>query len=158
VGVAADELGPVARPFDLWLEGEPLAASAWLHDAGLPYDAALALFDSGDADAMREAVRQLDALGATATSARVRQLMRRQGVAAIPRGSRASTKEDPLGVTAREREVLTLICAGASNVEIAEQLMISVKTVDHHVSAILAKLGVGSRQDAAQLALASVPI
>jgi DNA-binding NarL/FixJ family response regulator len=107
---------------------------------------------------MREAVRRLDALGAPVVVVRARQLMREQGVTAIPRGSRAATREDPLGLTAREREVLTLICEGASNAQIAERLVISTKTVDHHVSAILAKLGVTSRGEAAQAALAAPAI
>jgi DNA-binding NarL/FixJ family response regulator len=104
---------------------------------------------------MREAVLRLDAMGATAVSARARQLMRRQGVAAIPRGSRASTRDDPLGLTSREREVLTLVCDGASNAQIADRLVISAKTVDHHVSAILGKLGVATRGEAAEVALAA---
>ncbi len=155
VGVAADRLDPLPPPFDLWTSGDELAAASWLSDAGRPYDAALACLDSGDQDAMREAVRQLDALGATAASARARQLMRSRGVAAIPRGSRVATKLDPLGLTSREREVLTLLCDGASNAQIAQQLVISGKTVDHHVSSILAKLGVGSRTEAADVALAA---
>ncbi|MEO8107010.1 MAG: AAA family ATPase [Actinomycetes bacterium] len=154
VGVSAEGLDPLPEPYGRWMSGDELGAAAWLADAGLPYDAALALLDSGDPDSMREAVRQLDALGATATSARARALMRRQGIAAIPRGSRTSTKDDPLGLTSREREVLTLVCDGASNAQIAENLVISAKTVDHHVSSVLAKLGVSSRAQAAEVALA----
>ena len=157
IGMALDDGRRMPTPYSLALAGEHRTAAGQFDDLGLPYEAALVLLDSGDADAMRESVRRLDVLGAPATSARARQLMRRQGVAAIPRGSRTSTKDDPLGLTAREREVLTLICEGASNATIAERLVISPKTVDHHVSAILAKLGVSSRADAAQVALAAVP-
>ena len=56
---------------------------------------------------------------------------------------------DPLGLTRREREVLEEICAGQSNAAIAAKLFISAKTVDHHVSAVLAKLGAPSRNAAA---------
>jgi len=151
-GVDIDGLTVEGTPHSLAIAGKYQDAAAQFDALGLRYDAALVLLDSGDAELMRDAVRRLDALGAPAVVARARQLMRSQGVAAIPRGSRASTKEDPLGLTAREREVLTLICDGASNAQIAERLVISAKTVDHHVSAILAKLGVRSRAEAARAA------
>lgn len=54
-----------------------------------------------------------------------------------------------MGLTRREREVLELICAGCTNAEIAARLFISARTVDHHVSAVLAKLGASSRGAAA---------
>jgi DNA-binding NarL/FixJ family response regulator len=52
----------------------------------------------------------------------------------------------------REREILGEICAGQTNAAIAAKLLISAKTVDHHVSAVLAKLGAPSRNAAAQAA------
>ena len=52
----------------------------------------------------------------------------------------------------REREVLDLIRTGRTSAEIATRLVVSAKTVDHHVSAILAKLGVRTRHAAAMLA------
>ena len=58
----------------------------------------------------------------------------------------------PLGLTARELEVLELVTAGRSNREIAAELFISAKTASVHVSNILAKLGVGSRGEAAATA------
>jgi DNA-binding NarL/FixJ family response regulator len=82
--------------------------------------------------------------------------MRTLGIRSIPAGRRAATRDHPLGLTRREQEVLDLICAGRSNAEIASRLVISAKTVDHHVSAVLAKLGVGTRHAAAEaVALAS---
>jgi DNA-binding NarL/FixJ family response regulator len=45
-------------------------------------------------------------------------------------------------------EVLALIRVGARNADIAERLVLSPKTVDHHVSAILRKLGVRDREAA----------
>jgi DNA-binding NarL/FixJ family response regulator len=75
--------------------------------------------------------------------------MRRRGYRSIPTGVHAATRAHPLGLTRREREVLELICAGRTNMEIAQHLVISDRTVDHHVSAVLAKLGVPSRALAA---------
>jgi DNA-binding NarL/FixJ family response regulator len=56
---------------------------------------------------------------------------------------------DPDGLTRREREVLTLVAAGRSDAEIAIKLSITSKTAGHHVAAILTKLGVENRTQAA---------
>jgi DNA-binding NarL/FixJ family response regulator len=82
---------------------------------------------------------------------RLRRDLRDRGLR-VPRGPRPSTAADPTGLTARQREVLALIAQGLSNAQIAARLHLSAKTVDHHVSAILAKLGVASRTAAAALA------
>jgi len=78
--------------------------------------------------------------------------MRRLGLKAVPRGPRSQTRADQFGLTRREQEVLVHLCEGATNVEIAGRLFISEKTVGHHVSAVLAKLGVESRHAAASKA------
>jgi DNA-binding NarL/FixJ family response regulator len=67
----------------------------------------------------------------------------------VPRGPRPSTRENPAGLTARELDVLALLAEGLRNAQIAERLVISQKTVDHHVSAILRKLDVRTRSEAA---------
>jgi len=74
--------------------------------------------------------------------------MREEGIKNIPKGPRQSTKENPEGLTTRQLEVLELLTNGLSNSEIADKLFISPKTVDHHISAILAKLDVHSRTQA----------
>jgi DNA-binding NarL/FixJ family response regulator len=66
----------------------------------------------------------------------------------LPRGPRATTRENPAELTARELEVLGLVAEGLRNADIAERLFLSERTVAHHVSAILRKLGVRSRAQA----------
>ena len=68
---------------------------------------------------------------------------------AIPRGPQAATAQDPDGLTAREQEVLRWVRDGHTDAEIAAGLHLSVRTVGHHVSAVLQKLGVDSRRAAA---------
>jgi DNA-binding NarL/FixJ family response regulator len=72
--------------------------------------------------------------------------------APVPSGPRRTTRENPGGLTARELEVLELLAQGATDAEIAERLVISIRTAGHHVSAILRKLDVPSRARAAAVA------
>lgn len=111
----------------------------------------MAALDSTDETALRGALRTFTELGATATVRVARQKMRDLGIRSIPVGARSATRAHPDGLTRREQEVLDLICAGLTNTEIAEKLFIAVKTVDHHVSAVLAKLGVPNREAARRL-------
>jgi DNA-binding NarL/FixJ family response regulator len=74
---------------------------------------------------------------------------------AVPAGQRAATRENPLGLTRREQEVPDFPCEGRTNAGIAAKLVISPKTVEHHVSSVLAKLGMTNRTEAAAAARAS---
>ena len=65
----------------------------------------------------------------------------------------AAVAADPFGLTAREREVLTLVATGQTNKRIAETLFISESTAGVHVSNILGKLGVNTRTEAAAVAV-----
>ena len=139
----------LAGPYRPLAEGDwEEAARLWL-GLGCPYEAALALHDCDREAPLRQALKIFTGLGATAAVQLTRQRMRQLGIRSIPAGPRTATRADPLGLTRREREVLDLICAGHTNAEIAAKLFISPKTVDHHVSAVLAKLDAPTREVAA---------
>ena len=146
-------LGELAEPYRQQIDGDwEQAASLWTQ-LGCRYEAALALLGSGAEAALRDALGIFTDLGAMAAAGVTRQAMRERGVRSIPAGPRAATRAHPLGLTRREHEVLDLIVDGHTNAEIAGQLFISAKTVDHHVSAVLAKLGAPSRGAAASKAV-----
>ena len=128
------------------------AAECWLAlDA--PYDAALALAGGGREDVLLRAADELRKLDARPAAAIVDRRLRKRGIRGLPRGPRPSTAENPAGLTVREMEVLALVTEGLRNSEIAERLVVSRRTVDHHVSAILRKLSVRTRSQAGVEAL-----
>jgi DNA-binding NarL/FixJ family response regulator len=139
----------VAAPFALELSGRwEAAADAW--DAlGCPYEAALARADGGDEAGLRDALAAFQRLGAVPAARDVTQRLRNAGIRKIARGPRRSTIDNPGQLTSRQVEILELLAAGLTNAEIAARLYITPKTVAHHVSAVLAKLGVRSRRQAA---------
>jgi DNA-binding NarL/FixJ family response regulator len=94
----------------------------------------------------------LDRLGANATAARARNDLTTRGMRKGMRGPRASTRVNGFGLTRREIDVLGAIDKGWTNKQIGERLFVSAKTVDHHVSSILGKLGARTRGEAAALA------
>jgi len=144
----------IAEPYALQIAGNWRAAADRWKEIGCPYEEATALADGDDA-AQLEALAIFEKLGASPAAERLRHKLRSTGVRGIPRGPRPSTKENPAGLTARQMEVLSLMNDGCTNTEIAERLFISSKTVDHHVSAILAKLDADNRVEAVSVALQS---
>ena len=146
---APDEL---AKPFALQVAGKWRAAAAAWQALGCPYEQAVALADGADENSLRRALEILERLGAGPMAAIVRRKLRAGGVRGIARGPQERTRKNPQGLTNRELKVLALLTEGCRNAEIARRLFVSEKTVDHHVSAILAKLAVRSRGEAAAVA------
>lgn len=145
--VAPDEpVGDLRPRHALALAGQP-AAAAW--PAG-SYEQALELVDAGDEESVTAGLRILDDLGAAPAARLARRRLQALGVRRIPRGPQAGTRAHPEGLTPRQADILALLADGLTNAQIAARLVLSVRTVDHHVSAVLAKLGVASREEAAR--------
>ena len=104
-----------------------------------------------DEDSLAEAIEIARGLGAEPLTGRVVARMRELDLR-IPPGPREATRANPAGLTARQLEVLALVADGLTNAEIAERLVVSPRTAEHHVAAVLTKLGAASRRDAARRA------
>jgi len=153
--VPVDQPGPSGDQLRRWLcrlaaagvqhVDAPAAAAAPAFEQ--PYERVLALWDNGSVDDLQAALPLLDELDARAVAALVRGRLRELGVS-VPRGISPATRANPGGLTDRQLDVLSLLVEGMSNADIAARLVISRKTADHHVSAILGRLGVRSRGEA----------
>jgi DNA-binding CsgD family transcriptional regulator len=132
----------------LQLTGEWARAAERWREIGCPYEAALALADADEEAPQRRALEELQRLGARPAAAIVARRLRERGARRLPRGPRPATRRNPAGLTPRELEVLALVVGGLRYADIAAQLVLSERTVDHHVGAILRKLGVRTRAQA----------
>jgi DNA-binding CsgD family transcriptional regulator len=143
-----DEEAPAGAvdPHATQLAGDWQRASELWAEFDNPYEAALALADGGEA-ALRSALEELNRLGARPAAAIVTRRLRGLGVT-VPRGPRQSTSANPANLTVRELDVLDLVAQGLRNAEIAHRLVVSRRTIDHHVSAILRKLDARTRVEA----------
>ncbi len=151
-GSPVPDTSAAAEPWRLQLDGRWRdAADAW-SALDCPYEAARALLESDEIAAIEEAHAAFDRLGARPAAARAARRLRELGARSIRRGARPTTRANPAGLTARELEVLRLLAGGLRNQDIADRLVLSTRTVDHHVSAVLGKLGVERRGDAAAAA------
>jgi len=136
--------GPAAEPFALMLAGEHRAAADRWQELGCPLWSAYALAFSEQPRDVQDCLEILDRLEVPAVRAAVLRDRHARGLM-VPRGPRASSRANPSGLTTREAEVLALLAEGLSYAEVAQRLVLSRKTVSHHVSAVLRKLGEPSR-------------
>lgn len=137
------------EPFRLELDGNlPAAAEAW-EALGMPYAAALVRLQSEDAGMIAAAVKDLEAMdAAAAVSAGRRRAAELGHTRALPRARRGAYKaarKHPLGLTAREQQVMRHMAAGLSNQEISDKLAVAKRTVEYYASAVLSKLNADNR-------------
>ena len=143
----------LAAPYAVEVAGEARgAADAWLA-LGCPFDAARALAGSREERDLHEAHAGFARLGATAGRALVERRLDTLGLRGPPRGPRPSTRANPANLTRRQQQVLELMATGMSNPQIADELVRSTKTIDHHVSAVLMKLAAQNRTEAVRKAI-----
>jgi DNA-binding NarL/FixJ family response regulator len=126
--------------------GDGRALAELWHERACPYDEADALAECDDVADVQRGYELLVELGATARAKVAARRLRDLGVRKVARGPRPTTKANAAGLTKREVEVATLVARGLTNAEIADELVLALKTVDHHVSAVLTKLAIPNRR------------
>jgi DNA-binding CsgD family transcriptional regulator len=147
-GLDVEVDGPMSAPHAAMVRRDWAAAAAAFGEVGWTYDRALMLSLLDDGDALLEALAIARELGARPLTQRVQARLRELGIR-VPHGPREATRGNPAGLTPRQLEVLALLAGGLTNAEIAERLVVSPRTAEHHVAAVMTKLGAESRRDAA---------
>ncbi|SDC70819.1 regulatory protein, luxR family [Geodermatophilus telluris] len=140
-----------AAPHRAVLAGDWRAAADAFGAVGWSYDRALCLSALDDPAALAEALETARLLGAAPLAARVARRMRALGLP-VRHGRRGTTRAHPAGLTARQEQVLRLLAEGLTNAEIAARLVVSPRTAEHHVTAVLGRLGVDGRREAVRRA------
>ena len=142
-------------PCQLEIEGRHSEAAGALLEMGMVYDAAMALAHArgkNAAAAMARAQQLFEGIDARAGVEFVRRRAADLGLLnQLPgpkRGPYAKSRGHPLGLTSREIQILKCVKDGLSNREISHALYRSERTVEHHISAVLAKLGARNRIEA----------
>jgi DNA-binding CsgD family transcriptional regulator/tetratricopeptide (TPR) repeat protein len=149
--VDVDVDGDAPAPHAAMLRRDWAGAADAFGEVGWTYDRALALSLLDDEEALAEALGIARGLGAGPLTKRAAGRLRDLGLR-VPQGPREATRANPAGLTARQLEVLELLAEGYTNSEIAERLVVSQRTAEHHVAAVLRKLGATSRREAARRA------
>jgi DNA-binding CsgD family transcriptional regulator/tetratricopeptide (TPR) repeat protein len=150
-GVEVEIDTPMSAPHAAMARRDWLGAADAFGAVGWSYDRALMLSLLDDEQRLTEAIEIARSLGAEPLTRRVAARMRDLGLR-VPRGLRETSRANPAGLTARQVEVLMLLADGLTNGEIADRLFLSPRTAEHHVAAVMRKLGVTSRREAARRA------
>jgi len=141
--------GSIAAPCEAELKGDGQEAFRLWQSLGLPYEAALALMTVSSA--LPQAIALLDEIEASPAAALARRMARDHGVPAqlikSARGPYRKARQHPLGLTGRQADVFRLLAEGFRNQDIAQRLGCSPRTVENHVTAILAKMNSSNRMD-----------
>jgi ATP/maltotriose-dependent transcriptional regulator MalT len=141
--------GNAPAPHQAMIEGDWARAADAFREVGWEYTQALMLSLLGTKEALGEALDVARRLGALPLESRVSRRMRELDFS-VPRRPLEATLASPASLTPRQAEVLALLAEGLSNAELAERLYVSPRTAEHHVEAILTKLGVSTRREAAR--------
>jgi len=142
---------PPSTPFSAMAAKDWQLAADVFGDVGWMYDRALMLSLLDDEKHLMEAIEIARGLGADPLAKHIARRMRELAIR-VPQGQREATRINPAGLTARQIEVLALMTEGLTNAEIAERLVVSQRTAEHHVAAVLTKLDVTTRREAARRA------
>jgi DNA-binding CsgD family transcriptional regulator/tetratricopeptide (TPR) repeat protein len=139
----------IAQPFAAELNCEYVTA-AWLWDEiGSPYQAAVSLAQSNELALLTDALTRFEKLGAKSAVAWLRRRADVLGLGhALPRPRRGpyrAARTHPMGLTEKEVDVLGFLSKGHGNLQIAQLLNRSQRTVEHHVAAVLSKLNANNR-------------
>lgn len=137
---------PIAAIYQLEIDGHVLEAASQWALLGALFEQAVCLMRCGGAH-LQQAADLFAQQGAQLALDLTRAQARTQGVRGIKRGPYAAARENDSGLTARELQIYELLACGMSNADISDRLNRSVRTIEHHASKVLAKLGVRSRAD-----------
>lgn len=140
----------IAKPYQQIMEGKPEEAASIFEAMGIPYERALALMQ-GDEKRQLQALVIFETLGAIPAATKLRKSLHLRGVV-VPKSKGRKGSSHATGLTPRQTEVLQLLGEDLSNAQIADQLFLSQRTVEHHVAAVMSKLDASSRDEAVEKA------